>query len=173
MTRHILGGAAIAVALLGTAPGFAANTDTKPMTAEALILKPLTLTRQSDLSFGTIIPSGSGDLVTINADTGARSSPSANLVLTDPGFRARFASSGLNNQFVVLALSPPADLVDVSNGNLLTLVNLSLDNGGNPLRILTPASQTFFVGIGGTVFVRANQQEGTYTGTFTLTANYL
>ena len=38
-------------------------------TPKALILKPLTLTKLDDLDFGTIIPSGSGDLVTINADT--------------------------------------------------------------------------------------------------------
>jgi len=50
---------------------------------------------------------------------------------------------------------------------------LDLDQGGNPLRTLTPESQVFFVGIGGQVFVRANQPEGSYSGTFTLTANYL
>ena len=31
----------------------------------------------------------------------------------------------------------------------------------------------FFVGIGGQVYIRGNQAEGVYTGTFTLTANYL
>ena len=41
------------------------------------------------------------------------------------------------------------------------------------MRTLTPASQVFFVGIGGEVFVRADQEEGVYTGTFTLTATYL
>ncbi len=142
------------------------------MSSKALILKPLVLTKQSDLSFGTIVPSGVGDLVIINADTGARTSDTAGLLPSDPGFRARFASSGLNNQFVVLQLSEPSDLVDAA-GNLLSVTRLSLDSGGNPLRRLTPESQVFFVGIGGQVFVRSNQQEGVYTGTFTLTADYL
>lgn len=170
MSNKFLGAAALAAVLLGAAPTFAA--DTEAMTSNALILKPLVLTKQSDLSFGTIIPSGAGDLVTINADTGVRTSATAGLIASDPGFRARFASSGLNNQFVVLQLSPPGDLVNGS-GNLLTVTNLMLDQGNNPLRTLTPASQVFFVGIGGTVFVRSNQEDGTYTGTFTLTANYL
>ena len=170
MKSNFLGATALAAMVFGAAP--AAAADTEAITSNALILKPLILTKQSDLSFGTIIPSGSGDLVTINADTGARTSPTAGLVPTDPGFRARFASSGLNNQFVVLQLSPPGDLVNGS-GDLLTVTNLSLDNANNPLRTLTPASQVFFVGIGGTVFVRSDQEDGVYTGTFTLTANYL
>jgi hypothetical protein len=169
MTRHILGGAAIAVALLGTTPALAASA---AMTSKALLLKPLTLTKLDDLDFGSIVPSGSGDLVTINADTGARTSPTAGLVTVDPGHRARFASSGLNNTFVVLQISPPSDLTDGA-GNTLTVTRLDLDQGGNPLRTLTPASQVFFLGIGGQVYVRGNQPEGSYSGTFTLTANYL
>jgi hypothetical protein len=168
MTRPFLAGAAIAVALLGTTPALAA---TAPMSSKALLLKPLTLTKQSDLSFGTIIPSGSGDFVTIDADTGARTSATAGLVPTDPGFRARFASSGLNNQQVFLYTSPPGNLSDGA-GHTLAVTSLSLDNSGIPVRTLTPASQVFFVGIGGTIYVGANQAEGTYSGTFTLTAIY-
>ena len=170
MTLHFLRSAALALSLTGAMPALAATS--QPMTGKALLLKPLTLTKLADLDFGTIVPSGSGDLVSINADTGVRTSPSAGLVSTDPGNRARFASSGLNNSFVVLQVSPPTDLSDGA-GNLLTVTRLDLDQGGNPLRVLTPSSQVFFLGIGGQVFVRANQEEGSYTGTFTLTANYL
>ena len=85
--------------MFSTAP--AAAADTEAMTSNALILKPLILTKQSDLSFGSIIPSGTGDFVAIDADDGSRSSATAGLLPADPGYRARFASSGLNNQFVV------------------------------------------------------------------------
>jgi hypothetical protein len=170
MSIYYLRGAALAVALIGAAPAFAQTSE--PMTSRALLLEPLTLTKLSDLDFGSIVPSGSGDLVTINADTGARTSPTAGLLAVDPGFRARFASSGSNNNFIVLQISPPTDLTDVA-GNTLAVTRLDLDQGGNPLRTLTPESQVFFVGIGGQVFVRANQPEGSYSGTFTLTANYL
>ncbi len=170
MDMKYLKGGAIALALLGAAPAMAA--DTEAMDSNALILKPLILTKISDLSFGTIVPSGSGDLVTINPDTGARTSASASLVASDPGYQARFASSGLNNQFVILQLSSPGDLVNGA-GNRLTLTRLDLDQGGLPLRLLTPTSQVFFVGVGGQVFVRSNQEDGVYTGTFDLTAYYL
>ena len=170
MKSHFLGATALAAIVFSTAP--AAAADTEAMTSNALILKPLILTKQSDLSFGSIIPSGTGDFVAIDADDGSRSSATAGLLPADPGYRARFASSGLNNQFVVLQLSAPTDLVN-GNGDLLNVTNLVLDQGDNPLRTLTPASQVFFVGVGGEVFVRADQEEGVYTGTFTLTANYL
>jgi hypothetical protein len=139
---------------------------------KALILVPLTLTKLDDLDFGTIVPSGLGDIVTINADTGARTSPTAGLVTFDAGHQARFASSGVNNTFVYLQLSPGADLVNGA-GNKMTVTNLTLDQNGLGLRLLTAQSQVFFVGVGGTVVVGPTQAEGTYNGTFSLTAVYL
>jgi hypothetical protein len=170
MIDRLIRGAGLGLALLGASSAFAANT--APMNSKALILKPLTLTKLNDLDFGTIIPSGTGDYVRINAQTGARTSSSAILDPTDPGGRARFASSGLNNVLVFLELSPPpyAALTNAA-GKTLKVEYINLDGPG--LRILTPLSQIFFVGIGGEIFVRGNQEEGAYSGTFSLTANYL
>ena len=170
MTNQIFRAGLLGLAMFGATPALAAET--APMTSKALLLKPLTLTKLSDLDFGTIIPSGAGDYVRIDAGTGARTSPSANLVTTEPGGRARFASSGVNNVLVFLELTPPpyAALTN-SAGNKLKVEYLNLD--GSALRVLTPLSQVFFVGIGGEIFVRGNQEEGEYSGTFNLTANYL
>ncbi len=143
------------------------------MTSSALILKPFVLTKLSDLSFGTIIPTGSAEFVEINADDGSRTmSNEAMRVTSDEGFRARFASSGVNNNLVVLKLVGPRNLVNAS-GNLLKVTRLVLDDDNKIVRQLSPTSQVFFVGVGGEIFIRANQEEGVYTGTFTLTANYL
>lgn len=169
MRNTVFGAAAVAAALLGTAPALAANPET--MTSKALVLKPLTLTRLNDLDFGDIVPSGTGDFVSIDADTGARTSASAILLPTNAGQRAEFASSGLNNVLVGLVISPPTDLLNGA-GNKLKVTRLTLDQGNNPIRVLTPASQVFFLGIGGDVYIRPNQEEGVYTGTFTLTATY-
>lgn len=172
MTTIFLRGAALAVALLGTTPALAQNSAT--MDSNALLLKPLTLTKLADLDFGTIIPSrnATGDIVTIDSASGARSSPTATLVPGFPGHRARFASSGVNNTFVFLELPRPpyAPLINAS-GDELKLEYLVLD--GSALRVLTPSSQVFFVGIGGAIGLRSDQEEGVYTGTYTLTATYL
>ena len=169
MTRSYLRAAALGFALFGASSAFAG--DSASMTSKALLFKPLTLTKLSDLDFGTIVPSGSGDLVTIDADSGARTSPTAGLIASEPGQRARFASSGSKNKVVVLQISGPTELSDGA-GNVLTVTRLDLDQGGKTVRFLTPTSQVFFVGIGGQVQVRANQAEGSYSGTFTLTAHY-
>lgn len=170
MTRLTMAGA-IALALLGASPAIAA--DTKAMTGTALLLKPFTLTKISDLSFGSIIPTGSAEFVQINADTGARTMTNpAMRIAADDGFRGRFASSGLNNALVVIELSGPADLVN-ADGDRLKVTRLVLDQNNKILRRLTPASQVFFVGIGGEVYIRGNQEEGDYVGTFLLTATYI
>ena len=167
MTNNFLRGAALAVALLGTVPAFAQNS--APMQSKALLLKPLTLTKINDLDFGDIVPSGTGDFVSIDADTGARTTDKAILLPSNVGRRAEFASSGLNNTLVGLVLSPPGDLTNAA-GKKLRVTRLTLDQGNFPIRVLSPTSQVFFVGIGGDVFIRSNQEEGVYTGTFTLTA---
>lgn len=171
MTRTPLMAGALALALLGASP--AAATDTDAMTGKALLLKPFVLTKLSDLSFGSIIPTGSAEFVQINADTGARTfSNPAMRVATDDGFRARFASSGLLNALVVLEISEPTDLLN-ADGKRLKVTRLVLDQSNKVIRRLTPTSQTFFVGIGGEVYIRGNQEEGDYVGTFTLTATYI
>lgn len=156
--------------MLCATPALAQSTQS--MEAEALLLKPLTLTKLQDLDFGDIIPSGTGDFVTINADTGARTTDKAILLPSNNGHRAEFASAGLNNVRVVAVLGPPRDLTNAA-GDKLRLTRLMLDNGDFPIRRLTPTSQVFFIGVGGTVYVRPDQEEGTYTGTFTLTVVYI
>ena len=169
MTRHIVGAAVIAAAMLGPTPALAASSAS--MTSKALLLKPLTLTKLKDLDFGDIVPSGTGDFVSIDADTGARTTDKATLLISNPGKRAEFASSGVNNVLVGLVLSAPGDLVNAA-GDKLKVTRLTLDQNNFPVRLLTPTSQVFFVGIGGDVYVRPDQEDGDYTGTSTLTAVY-
>ena len=171
MSKQMLRASALAAALLGASPAIAA--DTAAMTSNALILKPFVLTRISDLNFGTIIPTGSPEFVTINADTGARTmSNPAMRVAADDGYRAEFGSTGVNNNLVVIELTGPTDLVN-GDGKLLKVTKLVLDQNNKILRPLTTTSQVFFVGIGGEIYIRGNQEEGVYTGEYTLTATYI
>ena len=171
MTNYRLMAGALALALLGATP--AAAADTAAMNSKALLLKPFTLTRLSDLDFGTLIPSGKPEFVQISADNGARTmSNPAMRVATDEGFRAQFGSSGLLNALVVLELDGPADLVN-ADGDLLKVTRLVLDQNNKVIRALTPSSQVFFVGVGGEIYIRGDQEEGEYVGTFNLTATYI
>jgi hypothetical protein len=133
-----------------------ATAQSAPTEANALILKPLSLTKLDDLSWGTVSVTGTGEWVKIDADTGARtfSNPAMN-VPSDPGHRSRFGSSGLNNTWVVLELDGPSVLTN-GTGDTLALMAMVLDQNNKVLRKLTPTSQVFFVGIGGTIYVAPN-----------------
>ena len=169
MTKAIFNAIALGAALLAASPASAAE----PMTADALILKPFVLTKLSDLSFGTIIRTGAPGFVQIDADTGARTMTDAAMrVTTDEGYRARFASSGYLSNLVLVKLTGPKDLVN-AQGKLLKVTKLELDDDNKVVRQLTPTSQVFFVGIGGEIYIRPDQEDGVYVGTYTLTATYL
>lgn len=169
MTKFLAGAITLIATLLMASPVRAAE----PMTSKALILIPFVLTKLSDLSFGTIIPTGRAEFVEINPEDGSRTmSDEAMRVASDEGNRAEFASSGSNNNLVLIRMVGPRNLVNAA-GNLLKVNRLELDQDNKTVRQLSPTSQIFFVGVGGEIYIRPDQEEGVYTGTFTLTATYL
>ena len=162
---------AVAGATLAAVPAAAVpvSAPTQPP-ARALLLIPLTLTKVQDLHFGTIVPSTTtAGFVAINAISGARTA-SAGLTLmpADVGQRGRFAGAGTPGQQVIMALSPPAELANPA-GDTITVLAMNLDG---PTTRTIAADHTFFVGVGGVIFVTANQAEGLYSATYDLTADY-
>lgn len=162
---------ALAGIMLAAFPALAAPVaaPTQPP-ARALLLIPLTLTKVQDLHFGTIVPSTTtAGWVAINAVTGVRTA-SAGLTLmpADAGRRGEFAGAGTPGQQVTLALTPPTDLINPA-GDTLTVLTMNLDG---PTTRTIAANQAFFVGIGGIIFVAANQPDGLYSATYDLTADY-
>lgn len=164
--------AAIAALLVSATPAAAAISATAPAEAKGLVLQPLTLTKVSDLDFGTIIGSTVAGAVSINANDGSRStSGGITPVPSYPGGRGEFAGAGTAGQLVVLTLNAPTLLVSTSNpGDTLSVTALSLDsNGANRTIGVTSA---FVVGVGGNFAIAANQPNGLYTAQFDLTASY-
>ena len=171
--RLTLSLAALAATLASTSPALAATT-TAVASAEArgLVLQPLTLTKVSDLDFGTIIGSTSAGSVTIDSDTGARAKTGGVLLVTAyPGGRATFAGAGTAGTLVTLNLTKPAVLVSTSNPtDTLVVTTLSLDSNGANRSIDTTGA--FTVGVGGNFAIAASQPNGLYTAQFDLTADY-
>jgi len=168
--RHFISAAALAAFAFSAAPSAAQVAATNDADGEALILIPLTLTKIDDLDFGAVVPSASSGQVTINAATGARSvSGGVTGVASDAGNRAYFGGAGSPNQLVLLALSPPVQLTNAGGDNI-PVVGMTLD--GPPVRTIDPATRAFFVGVGGTLGIAANQPEGEYSAQFWMTAIY-
>ena len=168
-SSRLVATAAFAVAALSPSSALAA-TPVSQADGRALVLIPLSLTKINDLDFGAVVPSSSAGTVTINPGNGKRTfTGGVTLVPGDAGFRVYFGGAGTPNQQVLVALSPPVSLSD-GLGNSIPVMGLTLD--GPPMRTVDPTSRAFFVGVGGTLSIGADQAEGTYSGNFWVTAVY-
>ncbi len=153
-------------ALVGTvfAAGFAATgaqAATATATAKAQILRQITVTKTADLDFGTIVTGAAASTVVISP-AGARTC-GAGLVCTNAATAAAFGIVGTTGSVVTLAAAGPVSLVSGGNNMSATLLTSAAT------RTLT-GTDSFTVG--GTLSVGANQADGAYTGTFTVTVDY-
>lgn len=133
--------------------------------AKAKILKQLTITRNADLDFGTIVTGTAASTVAIDA-SGARTC-GAGLTCSQTPTAARFTVTGSNNTVVTVTAPTSVTLASGTNNMTASLTvqpTLNLGNSGN-----TGTSLAF----GGTLNVGANQADGVYASPdFAVTVNY-
>jgi hypothetical protein len=166
-SRKFLIAAALAAGAIAAPASAAPVPATINATGKALILIPLKITKVNDLDFGTVITSASSGTVSVAADGSGQSVTGGVTALASaPGLAAQFAGAGTPNQQVDLFLAPPATIKD-GLGNSMP-ISMNLENTS----VIIDSTRAFFVGVGGTVTVGANQPDGLYTGTFTILAQY-
>ena len=158
-----------AAALTATAANAApVGVSNGPVQAHATIVKPLTLTKQSDLDFGSIVVWGGG---TATIDTaGNLSCTATNLVCATTGTPAEYKVTGTNNQVVTIT-KPNVTLTNATNpGTDLTLVL----NGFGPDNVTLPNSGSTGINfkLGGSITIPAAVKDGVYTGDLNVTVNY-
>ncbi len=156
----------IKAALAGTviAASFAATgaqAATATATAKAQILRQITVAKTSDLDFGTIVTGAAASTVIVSP-AGARTC-GVGLVCTNAVTAAGFGIVGTTGSVVTLASD----------------ASVTLNSGANSMTaaLLTSAATRTLTGVdsftvGGTLAVGANQADGAYSGTFTVTVNY-
>jgi hypothetical protein len=162
---------ALAAGFITAAASAAPVAAPAPPPGRALLLIPLQLTKVQDLHFGTLVPSTTtAGWVAINAATGARTASAALTQMpSDVGQRGQFAGAGSPSQQVIIELTPPTELVNIT-GDIIAVLAMSID--GPTTRTIHPVDRTFYVGVGGILFIEANQPEGLYSATYGLTADY-
>lgn len=162
---------AAAFAALASPSVAAPAAPAQPATARALLLVPLQLTKIDDLSFGTVVPSAVSGAVSVDATTGVRTTiGGVSGVASDPGNRGYFATAGSPNQQVIVTITQPTSLAN-GLGDTIPVLALTLDGPG--VRTIDPVTRNFFFGVGGIIFINADQSEGLYQATFDVTATYL
>jgi hypothetical protein len=180
-TRFYLAAAAATLAVSAPAAAQQATvTATGNPVARGVVILPLTLSKTSDLDFGTVVASQTvAGTVAINADDGARSvTGGVVMVPSYPGGRAVFQGAGTPTQNVLLTLQAPAVL---TNGSFTIAVNsMTFDTAaasvvvaGNQTTTRTiDGTGAFQVGVGGVFAIAAGQANGLYSAPFIVTAQY-
>jgi hypothetical protein len=147
----------------------AANTGT----ATATVYRGLSVSKNSDLKFGSIVlpPSGSGT-VTLDASTGALSVAGGALAgptTTYPRSRGLFTYTGEGATTVTLNVSTFAMVL---SGTSLTVTPTLSTASPATLSGSGGGAGSLPVGVGGVFTLSSTTPLGTYTGTFTVTAAY-
>jgi len=152
------------------APG---NTATEAGTGKAVIIEPLTIVADDDLRFGQFVQPTSAGTLTIASDGGVTAAggmlQTYNLPQTGTGRGpATFHLDGTPNRMVIV--NRP-NRIDISNGTSAMRVDRFTDN-------IQSASQRldnngyFHLFIGARLNVSANQEVGTYSGTYDISVIY-
>jgi hypothetical protein len=165
--------AAVAATLAATPAVAQQATTTEPAEARGVVLQSLTLTKISDLNFGTVAGSNTvPGTVNIDADNGARTATGGVSLMPSGSSHAQFDGLGVPGQQVILTLTPPPSMVLVNGGGqTLSINSMTLDSGNATTRTIGGTGQ-FSVFVGGNFQIAAGQAAGLYTANFNLTADY-
>jgi hypothetical protein len=171
MKHVVIAAGAVAALALTSAPAAAAVSATANANAQAKIFRPLTLTKNTDLNFGTIVISGSsftGEVVQLDQAGAVTCGGGTNLVCdTTNASAATFTVVGTNNQTVDVTVPATVSLTGSNGGTL----SMSTDA---PATVALGASGNAGVpfGVGGSISIDSTTTDGVYTGNFDVTANY-
>lgn len=131
--------------------------------ASATIAVPISVSESSALSFGSVIRSASAGTVVINT-SGTRSVTGGVTALGGTVSAASFAVSGEGSAAYTISFT---DGTLTGPGTSMAVSTFTNDGSGS---LSGGGSET--VNVGATLSVGANQTEGAYTGTYTVTVNY-
>lgn len=152
----------------------AQNTATETSNASATIISPLTLTKTTDLLFGTIIPMSASGTVEIPAATGSNAAyTTVKTIAGNSTSASAFTLRGEEGTAYTITL--PADgaiQLTKGTGAGAKTMNLKAFTASIPITgsSLIAAEQTLYVGA--TLEVEANQERGLYESEYSVTVDY-
>jgi len=165
----------VAAAMLGSA---SAQAQAVSGVVNVKLIGPNTISETKQLDFGTILRPTAAGTLTMQAQTGVLT-PSASITLAGgTPQRGQFVGYGTPLALVVITSSASITLTRSGGTETMTINTLRKSvNGGAQINVpgvvTLSTGGDFTMDIGGRLNVGANQAEGTYNGTYTVTANYL
>ena len=179
LEKRILAVLIIPAVLMTTALGYAATVNV-PATA-TVTAATLTLTKVTDINFGSIVSSTAVSTVTLNASAGAAtpsvtagtasvSGGTSGLVTVgtniDASVTVSFAITGADTGTTAQAIG----IAGAATTMAVTNASITTNSTPSPLAITVAGPNQ--IHIGGVLTVGANQTAGTYTGTCVCTVTY-
>ena len=169
MTGPVLFRNAIAAALLLAPSALFAAPRSASAKGSATVLHPLTLVKNQDMDFGILAVTTSGTAV-LDPTTGAISTTGGVIRLGGTSAAALFTGAASGGSVVNIKLpTQSVTLTRVGGTQTMALSNFTLDG---PSKRVMAKSSSFQFHVGGTLTVSAGQVEGSYAGTFSVTAQY-
>lgn len=171
MKKLIFAAAALAAFAAATPAAAQSATGATPKaTANARLIKPLTLTALRDLNFGTIVMGTltANETVSINAAGVVSCGSSGNLVCTGTPQSAGYRITGTQGQVVVVSSAAASFPLSGSNGGTLNFVPslptpITLGNSGSPGNDFS---------VGGSVSIGSATPDGVYQGQIDIQVAY-
>lgn len=162
---------AVASALLVAAPSeLRAATPPAEATGNAIVLKPLSLIKKTNMDFGTLITSATAGTATINPVTGVLTTTGGVTPVPGGVSAAVFLGAGSRNAPYQIRLpSKPTTMTRVGGTQTMIVSNWTLDG---PTNRKIGVNEAFSFKVGAQLAVGANQADGTYVGTFDVTVHY-
>ena len=140
-----------------------------PPSAQAALMRPLTLTKLADMDFGNLGVTTAGTAI-INPVTNTLSVTGGVIRLGGTPHAARFAGATSSSAVVNIKL-PTRTVLLTRIGGTQTIAVDAFTLDGQSKRTMAQAG-VFEFAVGATLRPAANQMEGVYTGTFDVTIQY-
>ncbi|MDA8134415.1 MAG: DUF4402 domain-containing protein [Desulfobacteraceae bacterium] len=178
--KRILAVLIVPVVLMATAPGYAATVNV-PATA-TVTAATLTLTKVTDINFGSIVSSTAASTIRLNASTGAATPSVTAGSASVSGGTSGLVTVGTNiNATVTISYAiesanttPIAEAIGVSGtaGTSMAITDASITTNSTASPKAITVAGPNQIHIGGELTVGANQAAGTYAGTCVCTVIY-
>ena len=150
-------------------PAKASAAQTQSTAGQVALLSPLSVIKQGDLDFGTLVVSGAGTAL-VDPVSGSLTATGGVTKAGSAAHPALFTGTGSKNSVVHIRLPQnPITVTRVGGTQTMTVSNWTLDGAAN--RKIPPGT-IFDFAVGATLNVNANQANGTYIGTFSITVQY-
>lgn len=156
--------------LVGSTQAWAQFSTQGTVNTSAAVVRTLSITSATELSFGTFSAGATAGTLTITSEGNRTATGGVTPVSTSLGSRAVVSLAGTPATSFSVSLPGSVQLTPASGGASMTLASFTTTLTG--LQGILNSGGTGSFGIGGTLSVGANQAIGVYSGSFSVTLTY-